>query len=208
MIGNFPAVLNFNRLFLKLNRFICNQLPVLPDHRTIVVLTRLDCTLQQQIQVQPWERFSDSVDGGDVESGILVDTTVTDGQESGWLGRRRIQRLGWELPRSHAENEIFGNPYLGRLSLAQGVRLKGTRGRASDRHSRSERAFARLDRRTDGGREGRSEGCRGHFSRFLTHPLPKSFFFLSFTRFGLVFNKIRCPLYLLPSLRCDLFHHF
>ena len=32
MVGNFPAVLNFNRLFLKLNRFICNQLPVLPDH--------------------------------------------------------------------------------------------------------------------------------------------------------------------------------
>ena len=32
MIGNFPAVLNFNQLFLKLNRFICNQLPVLPDH--------------------------------------------------------------------------------------------------------------------------------------------------------------------------------
>ena len=26
MMGNFPAVLNFNRLFLKLNRFICNQL--------------------------------------------------------------------------------------------------------------------------------------------------------------------------------------
>ena len=24
MIGNFPTVLNFNRLFLKLNRFICN----------------------------------------------------------------------------------------------------------------------------------------------------------------------------------------
>ena len=24
MIGNFPAVLNFNQLFLKLNRFICN----------------------------------------------------------------------------------------------------------------------------------------------------------------------------------------
>ena len=23
MMGNFPAVLNFNRLFLKLNRFIC-----------------------------------------------------------------------------------------------------------------------------------------------------------------------------------------
>ena len=32
MIGNFPAVLNFNRLFLKLNRFIFNWLPVLPDH--------------------------------------------------------------------------------------------------------------------------------------------------------------------------------
>ena len=24
MIGNFPVVVNFNRLFLKLNRFICN----------------------------------------------------------------------------------------------------------------------------------------------------------------------------------------
>ena len=34
MIGNFPAVLNFDRLFLKLYRFICNQLPVLRDHRT------------------------------------------------------------------------------------------------------------------------------------------------------------------------------
>ena len=32
MIGNFPAVLNFNRLFLELNRFICNYLPVLSDH--------------------------------------------------------------------------------------------------------------------------------------------------------------------------------
>ena len=33
MIGNFPAVLKFNQLFLKLNRFICNELPLLPDHR-------------------------------------------------------------------------------------------------------------------------------------------------------------------------------
>ena len=32
MIGNFPAALNFNRSFLKLNRFICNKLPVLLDH--------------------------------------------------------------------------------------------------------------------------------------------------------------------------------
>ena len=31
-IGNFPAVSNFNRFFLKLNQFICNQPPVLPDH--------------------------------------------------------------------------------------------------------------------------------------------------------------------------------
>ena len=30
MVGNFPAVFNFNRLFLKFNRFICNPLPVLP----------------------------------------------------------------------------------------------------------------------------------------------------------------------------------
>ena len=34
MIGILLAVLNFNWLFLKLNRFICNYLPVLPDHRT------------------------------------------------------------------------------------------------------------------------------------------------------------------------------
>ena len=32
MVGNFSTVLNFNRFYLKLNRFICNQLPVLPDH--------------------------------------------------------------------------------------------------------------------------------------------------------------------------------
>ena len=32
VIGNSPEVLNSNRLFLKLNRFICNYLPVLPDH--------------------------------------------------------------------------------------------------------------------------------------------------------------------------------
>ena len=31
MIVSFPAAVNFNRIFLKLNRFICNQLPVLPD---------------------------------------------------------------------------------------------------------------------------------------------------------------------------------
>ena len=35
MIGNFPpaVLMNFNRLSLKLTRFICNQLPALPDHR-------------------------------------------------------------------------------------------------------------------------------------------------------------------------------
>ena len=31
MIDNFLVVWNFNRLFLKLNRFIYNELPVLPD---------------------------------------------------------------------------------------------------------------------------------------------------------------------------------
>ena len=36
MTGKFPAVLNLNRLFLKLNRFICNYLPVLPDPRLTV----------------------------------------------------------------------------------------------------------------------------------------------------------------------------
>ena len=32
MISNSPEVLNFNWLFLNLNRFICNYLPVLPNH--------------------------------------------------------------------------------------------------------------------------------------------------------------------------------
>ena len=40
MIGNFPAILNFNRFFLKLSQFICNQLPVLPDHRSEVLKPR------------------------------------------------------------------------------------------------------------------------------------------------------------------------
>ena len=31
MIGDFPAVGNFNQLFLKLNRFICNSLPFLSE---------------------------------------------------------------------------------------------------------------------------------------------------------------------------------
>ena len=35
VIGNSPAILNFRRLFLKLNCFICNQLPVLPNHRLV-----------------------------------------------------------------------------------------------------------------------------------------------------------------------------
>ena len=64
-------------------------------------------------------------------------------------------------------------------------------------------AVAREHRETrlaDGGTE---RGLPWPFSRFLTHPLPKSLFFLFFTRFGPVFNKIRCSLYLLPSLRCD-----
>ena len=39
-IGNFPAVLNFNWPFLELNRFICNQLPILPNHRSHRFLTR------------------------------------------------------------------------------------------------------------------------------------------------------------------------
>ena len=38
MIGNFPALLNCNRSFLKLNGFICNWLPVLPDHSSLDVL--------------------------------------------------------------------------------------------------------------------------------------------------------------------------
>jgi hypothetical protein len=32
VVGNSPKVSNFNQFILKLNRFICNQLSVLPDH--------------------------------------------------------------------------------------------------------------------------------------------------------------------------------
>ena len=44
MIGNFPAILTFNRLFLKLHQFICNQLPVLP----IIAPQPLMCNLLKQ----------------------------------------------------------------------------------------------------------------------------------------------------------------
>ena len=33
MIGDFPAALNFDRLFLKLNWFIYNELQVVLNHR-------------------------------------------------------------------------------------------------------------------------------------------------------------------------------
>ena len=35
IIGEFHGILNFNWLFLKLNCFICNHLPVLLDHRIL-----------------------------------------------------------------------------------------------------------------------------------------------------------------------------
>ena len=41
MIGKFSVVLNFNRLFLELNQFICNQLLVLPDHIIQQPITRV-----------------------------------------------------------------------------------------------------------------------------------------------------------------------
>ena len=41
MIDDFPAVSNVNRLFLKLNRFICIYLPVLPDHRMVDIYITL-----------------------------------------------------------------------------------------------------------------------------------------------------------------------
>jgi len=44
MIGDFLAVLNFNWLLLKLDRFICNQLAVLSNHRL-----RLDAHMFQSV---------------------------------------------------------------------------------------------------------------------------------------------------------------
>ena len=49
MIGNFPEVLNFNRSFLKLNRFICNQPPVLPGHSCAHTLENLDFIQPQYV---------------------------------------------------------------------------------------------------------------------------------------------------------------
>ena len=44
VIGNSHGVLmKFNRLFLKINRFICNKLLVLPDHRFQVSKWKLRC---------------------------------------------------------------------------------------------------------------------------------------------------------------------
>ena len=52
-----------------------------------------------------------------------------------------LERVGWELP-VHTRRTRYLETLIWvlSLSLAQGVRLKGTGGRASDRHSRSERA--------------------------------------------------------------------
>ena len=50
--GNFPALLNFNRLFLKPNRFIYNKLLVLPD-RCIWLFRSCHATLGP-IVVAPW----------------------------------------------------------------------------------------------------------------------------------------------------------
>ena len=47
-MGNFPAILNLNRLFRKLNRFICNQLPVLPNHRFEERLVRFSLSLSSR----------------------------------------------------------------------------------------------------------------------------------------------------------------
>lgn len=61
------------------------------------------------MQMYAGEGFSDSVDGGHVES-----------RENGTRmhGGEGPRESGMGTPRSHAENEIFGNPYLGRLSRA------------------------------------------------------------------------------------------
>jgi hypothetical protein len=45
MIGNSPEVSNFNRLFLKLNQFICNKLPVLPEPCFVLSLLWLEVCL-------------------------------------------------------------------------------------------------------------------------------------------------------------------
>ena len=55
MIGNFPTVLNFNRLFLKLNRYACNWLPVLPDHSPWLPKTAFPTPM-----VQLWMRVKGS----------------------------------------------------------------------------------------------------------------------------------------------------
>ena len=49
----------------------------------------------------------------------MVDTTVTGGQRMDDSGDEGSRESGMGTPRSHAENEIFGNPYLGPLSLSR-----------------------------------------------------------------------------------------
>ena len=43
MIGNSPEASNFNRLFLKLNRFICNQIRSFPDNTVLGCLSNAHC---------------------------------------------------------------------------------------------------------------------------------------------------------------------
>ena len=71
MIGKFPAVLQFNRLFPKFNRFICNQLPVLPDHIEDHFGGRLKATmngpvLKEMVNCQKNGWQSRHLAGGDV----------------------------------------------------------------------------------------------------------------------------------------------
>ena len=59
-MGNFPAVLNFNRDFLKLNRFNCNSLPVLPESPIIAMSScrhRVGRGFQQQSHNNPSRHF-------------------------------------------------------------------------------------------------------------------------------------------------------
>ena len=62
MIGDFLAVLNFNRLYFKLNQFIWNKLPVLPIHNGPPLFSLL----------QP-EMLTDGVRSGRCDELLVVD---------------------------------------------------------------------------------------------------------------------------------------
>ena len=92
MMGKFPAVFNFNRLFLQLNQFICNQVPVLPDHRSVWLAFRMTLLVNKWTDVVMDDEWVSSI--GQTPY-LLLSSTCDEKYCCGWLKFRRI--ITWSV---------------------------------------------------------------------------------------------------------------